>query len=454
MWIKNTGIKNQELGIKNLNSSFIIHHSKQEDFPKIMLVDMNSFFASVEQQANPKFRNKPLGVCPSVHETSCIIAASKEAKAVGIKTGTLIYKAKKIYPKIILVQSEPEKYREVSRAMNEILRQYSNRVARYSIDESFLGLSDQKLNPLIIGSEIKQRIKDEVGEYLTCSVGIGPNKFIAKLGSDLHKPDGLTIIWRSNLPEIYKHLKFSDLWGVARGWTNRLNALGIDGPSQMLNFPVSNLLAAFGKPGFYIWQRICGLEVDVISTRRSDDQDLIYDWDSSSSPVSDSLSSEEEGSDEYDKPKSFGHSWVLNFRTIEKEKLRVVIMRLAEKAARRMRSAHFKSGGVYLSVTDVAGNHFHVSKKLKRSINTGEELYLEALILWKNWSFIHEIMHIAVGFIHLLRDFLQLDLFSDKNPALIKTLDHINDRYGEFTIRSGLLVNTSSFAPDAIAFGK
>src|SRR4051812_32759195 len=98
--------------ISRNNSSFIIHNSHEKGLPKLMLVDMNSFFASVEQQANPRFRNEPLGVCASLHETSCLIATSKEAKKLGIKTGTLIYKAKKIYPKIILVQAEPEKYRE------------------------------------------------------------------------------------------------------------------------------------------------------------------------------------------------------------------------------------------------------------------------------------------------------------------------------------------------------
>src|SRR3989344_9096994 len=103
-----------------------------QNFPRIMLVDMNSFFASVEQQANPKLRGRPLGVCASVHPTSCIIAASKEAKALGIKTGTLVYKAKKICPEIILMQAEPEKYREVNRRMVKIFSDYTDRMEVYS----------------------------------------------------------------------------------------------------------------------------------------------------------------------------------------------------------------------------------------------------------------------------------------------------------------------------------
>jgi DNA polymerase-4 len=176
--------------------------------------------------------------------------------------------------------------------------------------------------------------------------------------------------------------------------------------------------------GFYIWQRILGLEQDEVRSLEDD-------------------------------PKSFGHSWVLNFRTTDKAKLSPVIMRLAEKAARRMRRAQFTATGVYLSATDVTGRYFHVSRRLHRTINTGQELYREALKLWAVWEFKREIMHIAVGFTGLLADSRQLDLFGeDRLRALTETLDAINDRYGEFTIRPAILTETSDFAPDAIAFGK
>ncbi|MBX4205439.1 MAG: DNA polymerase IV [Candidatus Doudnabacteria bacterium] len=434
-----------------------------EEIPKIMLVDMNSFFASVEQQANPKYRGKPLGVCASLHPTSCIIAASKEAKALGIRTGTLIYKARKICPDIILAESEPEKYREVNRRINRIFADYTDRVESYSIDESFLDLEDAACNPLAIGAEIKQRIRDEVGEWLTCSVGIGSNKFMAKLAADMKKPDGLSVVWRSGLDEIYRNLEFTDLWGVARGWQKRLMSLGMTGPRDVLSYPVANLLAVFGKPGFYIWQRINGLEQDLIPISNVDylnpKQYLKLENDQNSLEDSnfDDLNlfrASDLGFRNSDAPKSFGHSWVLNFRTTDKDRLKAVVMRLAEKAARRMREQGFKASGMYFGITDVAGGCVHKSKKLKRTINTGQELYDEALNLWANWEFRHDIMHIAVGFTNLLSDCLQLDLFGGHNSDLIKTLDNINDRYGEFTVRSGLLTETSGYAPDAIAFGK
>ncbi len=421
--------KNQELRIRNYeyrtkdhNSSFIIH-SNQKVLPRLMLVDMNSFFASVEQQANPTLRGKPLGVSNSRREAACLIGTSREAKALGIKNGTPLYKARKICPKIVVVETEPEKYREVNRKIVKIFKDYTDRLQVYSVDEAFLDLSDHKSNPMVIGAEIKRRIRQEVGDWLTCSVGIALNRFMCKLAADMQKPDGLSVVWRENLPQIYRHKAFRDLWGVAHGWENRLLRLGIPGPLQFLSYPVANLLAAFGKPGFYIWQRLHGLEVDELDNEDKD-------------------------------PKSFGHSWVLNFRTKDKERLKPVIMRLAEKAARRMRAEGFQARGVYLTMATVDGDNFHISKKLKQSIRTGQELYHLALDLWRNWEFRQEVMHVAVGFGYVQRDSRQLSLFGDRTPSLIKTLDFINDRYGEFTIRPALLTHSQDFAPDAIAFGR
>ncbi|OGE80441.1 MAG: hypothetical protein A2660_03135 [Candidatus Doudnabacteria bacterium RIFCSPHIGHO2_01_FULL_45_18] len=404
--------------------------------PRIMLVDMNSFFASVEQQANPFLRGRPLGVSPrlastsdgesrraSSHPTSCLIGTSKEAKALGIKNGIPLYKARKICPEIMVIESEPEKYREINRQINRIFLDYTSVVETYSVDESFLDFRESKLNPLLVGAEIKKRIKQEVGEWLTCSVGVASNKFMAKLAADLEKPDGLSVVWRENLPAIYEQKKFTDLWGINRGWANRFQKLGIQGPKELLDYPVQNLISIFGKPGFYIWQRVQGLEEDVIQN---------YEHD----------------------PKSFGHSWVLNFRTTHKEQLKIVILRLAEKAARRMRREGFAASGMYLSIRLVDGNHFHRSKKLQFQIETGLELYREAMAIWQHWNFQLDVMHIAVGFTSLLRKTKQLELFVDKQIKLMPALDLINDKYGEFAIRSGLLTHTQDFAPDAIAFGK
>ncbi len=388
-----------------------------------MLVDMNSFFASVEQQANPFLRGRPVGVAASLHETSCLIATSKEAKAMGIKTATSMYKAKRICPNIAVVKAEPEKYREVSRRVNQIFADYTDLVEPYSIDESFMDLSSSKLSPIRIGMEIKRRIREEVGEWLTCSVGIAPNKFIAKLAADYQKPDGLSILWASQLREVYQGKKLSDLWGISRGWTKRLAGLGIFTPIQLMDYPLANLMAVFGKPGYYLWQKVNGLDEDEIAT-------------------------------EEDASKSFGNSWVLNFRSQDKKLLAPVVLRLAEKAARRMRREGFVSSCIYISVRLADGGGFQQSRRLKFKINTGMELYTEVMDLWQSWKFASPVMHIAVGFTSLSPKMNQISFWPEAEDNLTPVLDKINDKYGEMMIRPGSLTKASDYAPDSIAFGK
>jgi DNA polymerase-4 len=322
-----------------------------------------------------------------------------------------------------LLPAEPEKYREVHRAINKIFDSYSVSVEPYSVDESFLDFRGSKLNPLVIGAEIKQRIRQEVGEWLTCSVGIAPNKFMAKLAADLKKPDGLSVIWRENLPEIYKHKKLSDLWGIGRGWTKRLARLGIETPIQLMDYPVANLMQLFGKPGFYLWQRVNGLENEVVE---ADDV----------------------------QQKSFGNSWVLNFRTTDREQLKPVIFRLAEKAARRMRQEGFAASSIYFHLRLANRESIGASKRLKFQVATGQELYEEALKMWETWKISSPVMHMAVGFSGLAPKVHQLSFWSQDEDHLTPALDQINDKYGEFTVRPGLIMKSSDYAPDSIAFGQ
>ncbi len=391
--------------------------------PRIMLIDMNSFFASVEQQANPCLRGIPCGVGPALHEGNCLIGTSREAKALGIKNGISTYQARKIYPGIVVLRAEPQKYREVSKQVNRIFSDYTDKVEPYSIDESFLDFRDSKDNLLHVGAEIKRRIRSEIGEWLTCSVGLAPNKFMAKLAADLKKPDGLSVIWRENLPEVYAHVKFSDLWGIGRGWTKRMERLGILSPLDLMNYPVANLMQLFGKPGFYLWQRVNGFEVEETEASIADQ-------------------------------KSFGNSWVLNFRTTDKAKLQPVVLRLAEKAARRMRSEGFAANGIYFHLRLASHESLGSSRRLGFQIETGQELYDEAMKMWANWKFNSAVMHVAVGFISLAPKVSQLSFWDQKENRLTGVLDKINDKYGEFTVRPGLLTKTQDFAPDSIAFGK
>ncbi|MBI4363543.1 MAG: hypothetical protein HY545_01710, partial [Candidatus Doudnabacteria bacterium] len=235
-------------------------------------------------------------------------------------------------------------------------------------------------------------------------------------------------------------------------------------PLQLLGYPVQNLISLFGKPGYWVWQRVNGLEIDEINPnieyrnpkqiQISNDQNPKAEFGTFEHLNLDIVSDLEFRASDFTR-KSFGHSWVLNFRTMDKERLRPVILRLAEKAARRMRAEGLMAYDFYLSIRMVDGSLIAKSKKLKFAINTGLELYEQALILWKDWRFHADIMHIAVGFRDLVEYSRQLELnYGLTDCGLQDCLDVINNKYGEFTVRSGLLTNTQDYAPDAIAFGR
>ena len=162
---------------------------------------MNSYFASVEQQANPHLRGRPVGVCE--HLGGLIIAPSVEAKRLGIKLGTPVWEALRTCPHIALLPTDPPKYRSVTEAFNRILADYTDCVERYSIDESFVDISEccagDWNDALLIGLQIKQRLRREVGEWVSCSIGIGPNKLVAKIAADL---DGGVIFHNSSPPPL------------------------------------------------------------------------------------------------------------------------------------------------------------------------------------------------------------------------------------------------------------
>ena len=193
-------------------------------------VDMNSFFASVEQQYNKALRNRPLAVVPVRTDTTCVIAASYEAKALGIKTGTPVREALRLCPKIVLVDARPELYMEVNRKILESLNEFFVDIKPLSIDEMacWVGRLDRGPDAEVrLGHRIKQAIFKHAGDYMRCSVGFAPNIFLAKVASDMQKPDGLTRLDERNMPHALYDVPLRDLPGVGRSMFRRLNRCGI-----------------------------------------------------------------------------------------------------------------------------------------------------------------------------------------------------------------------------------
>ncbi len=228
-------------------------------------IDMNSYFASVEQQANPHFRGRPLGVCAYLHKNGCVIAASVEAKKQGVKVGMSLQECRQKCPDMVFVQNDPPKYRAVTSRVFALLHELTDRVEHYSIDEAFLDFTGWYRDPAEVAWALcraRLRIQAEVGDWLTCSIGIAPSKFLAKLASDMEKPNGLVIITPENLDDVLGSLDLEEAWGIGSRIKKRLNRLGIFTLLDLKSYPVANLMRALGKAGWLWHERLRGRDVD------------------------------------------------------------------------------------------------------------------------------------------------------------------------------------------------
>ena len=234
---------------------------------KILYVDMNSFFASCEQQINYYLRNRPIAVCVYPGKFGAVIAPSIEAKKFGIKLGMRLDEAMRKCPELIPLETHPNRYREFHVEIMNVLRKYCEDVIPKSIDEAFCNFGNYKLvqkDLVALAGQIKEDIRNDVGDYLKCSIGIAPNEFLAKLASDIKKPDGTTVISPENIDETLGRLSLTDLPGIARAMALRLKTAGIETPLQLRYTPPVELKRACkGITGLYWHYRLNFSEVDI-----------------------------------------------------------------------------------------------------------------------------------------------------------------------------------------------
>ncbi|MGI4758916.1 MAG: DNA polymerase Y family protein [Janthinobacterium lividum] len=288
-------------------------------------VDLNSFFASVEQQLHPEYRGKPLAVVPSFADTTVAIAASYEAKALGIKTGTRVGDMKRICPDIIMVEGSHTTYAEYSHKISAAVELACPVAHTPSIDEMVCQLIGREQEPpraREIAMAIKQSIRDNVGETLRCSIGMAPNRYLAKIASDMQKPDGLIGLLPSQLPRALLHLELRDLPGVGARTEQMLIGKGITTMPQLL---------ALDREGMHrLWNSVWG--------------DRLYHW----------LHGHSTGDDGAPLPnemqKSLGHSHVLSPAHRTPEGAWAVAHKLLHKAAMRLRMEKLCAGSMSLTV--------------------------------------------------------------------------------------------------------
>ncbi|MBI4099604.1 DNA polymerase IV [Candidatus Microgenomates bacterium] len=349
----------------------------------VMHVDMNSYFATVEQQANPRLRGKPLAVSGRPHINSVIAAASIEAKKFGVKSGMGTWEAKKICPQLIFIPGDPAKYLAITGKLLKIFKTYSPTVEIFSIDEVFLELSD---NLVPIALEIKRRIREEVGDHITCSIGIAPNKFLAKLASEKKKPDGLTIVTKENLDEILLSSKLDDFCGIGRQTLKRLVGMGIYTVAQLRQIPVD-----------FIGEKLHNMAYGI------DDSVVVG---------------------EQPEAKSFSHSLTLPKESSDRDYIEAVLLYLSEKVARRMRADNFTGRIVHCN---------GVQKALLHYIDTGLEIFSVGKKLLPDSPI--RALYVGVGNLQKKAATTQSLLPEvQREEKIIAALDLANNRFGENSV--------------------
>ncbi|MGH2574075.1 MAG: DNA polymerase Y family protein, partial [Ignavibacteria bacterium] len=254
-----------------LTGNFDNNSIKKRNGPWVLFADMNSYFATVEQQYNYWLRGRPVGVCVYTGRYGCVIAPSIEAKAKGVKVGMRLNEAIKLCPDLVPVETRPERYREVHKKFIKVLERYSEEVIPKSIDEAVVDLTNYGLyykDQIEVAKRIKKDIYNEVGDWLKCSIGIAPNAFLAKFAANLKKPDGLILISPDNIDEMLKNVKLTDLPGIKEGMARRLITSGIKTPLELRHSSPSKLKSACSSiVGVYWYYRLNFSEVDQINNR-------------------------------------------------------------------------------------------------------------------------------------------------------------------------------------------
>ena len=401
-----------------------------------LFLDLNSYFASVEQQLHPELRGKPVAVVPVMTDSTCAIAASHEAKKFGIKTGTNIGEARRLCPELELVEASHDVYVEFH---HEILKEIDRHFPVHvicSIDEMACKL-DTPRRPLQAAVDLAKRIKrglrERMGECITCSIGLAPNRFLAKVASDMQKPDGLVTLLSEELPGRLLELELRDLCGIGRRMEPRLHACGIRTMSDLWQAERETLHRAWGGVcGDRFWHALHG------------------------------------GASEDDPPaqhRTLGHSHVLAPELRTPPQAGVVARRLLLKAASRLRRMHYRATHLHLSVRTEEGPRCEAQAKFDAACDS---IVLVRVLtdLWQQvmkqarWQRLKKVSVTLMG-LEAESQPQQLELFAsateaasrERRETLSRTLDQINQKRGRDSVVIGFTPNTvRTFSGTKIAF--
>ena len=395
----------------------------------IFHVDMNAYFASVEQAANPFLRGKPIAVGGGTSGNRTIVAAcSYEAKARGVTNAMPYWEAKKLCPDLIMVAGDMNKYIYTSSEIMQILRGYTPLVEVFSIDEAFLDVTNivprpSSPDPISLAKDIKRKIREKFN--LTCSIGISYNKLLAKLAGELKKPDGLKVITPADIPDGLKDVPVSTLCGVGRKLEEYLGQMGIKTFGKLNRCPRETLVKRFGAAcGEHLWQMGQGI----------DNSEVL--------PSSHEIEA-----------KSMGHSYTLPKSTSDMDEVKGYLLRLAEQVGRRLRKDNYRGNVVHVSLGFGDYQFWGKQKKIDDHIDDGYEIFKVAEGLIDNRLTKDKVRFVGVSVSNLFHKLDQISLLPEKeaNKKALKAVDQINDRFGEFTVERASILRTTLEAKAGMA---
>lgn len=388
----------------------------KEMYPKkgrvILHVDMNSFYASVEMAYNPSLKGKPLAIAGNPEERrGIIVTCSYEARKHGVKTTMAVWEAKKLCPQLIVMKPNFERYRAASQGMFAILQQYTHLVEPVSIDEGYMDITEsyELGSPLEIANQIQKQMMRELD--LPCSIGIAPNRFLAKTASDMRKPLGITVLRKRDVQKILWPRPVIDMHGIGSKTAEKLNGIGIFTIEDLAHAYEIQLKALLGINGLRLKERANGI----------DDR-----------PV------DPEAATEF---KSIGNSTTLPMDVANQKELMTVLESLSEKVAVRMKRKKVIALSIGITIRYKDRKTITRSKKLPNPISWQDEIFAEAKrLLLKNWNGdpVRLLGVTSSDLVEKKQGVKQLDLFSYEKEAkkepLLDTIEQLRKKYGEHAI--------------------
>ncbi|MGE7601324.1 DNA polymerase IV [Peribacillus sp. NPDC097675] len=392
----------------------------------ILHVDMNSFYASVEMSYDESLKGKPLAIAGNVEERrGIIVTCSYEARKFGVKTTMPIWQAKKLCPQLIIQKPNFERYRKASLAIFEVLRQYTEIVEPVSIDEGYMDISEcaELGSPLEIAKSIQERIHNTMD--LPCSIGIAPNKFLAKTASDMKKPMGITVLRKRDVSRILWPLLVGEMHGIGGKTSEKLLTIGIKTIGDLANAHEIQLKQLLGINGIRLKERANGIDTRVV------DPEAIFDH------------------------KSIGNSTTLPHDSTNQRELVGVLGKLSGKVAARLKNKRLLGQKIGITIRYKDRRTITRSKMVSNPFFEKEDILNWATDLFlKNWNgeAIRLLGVTAYDVIEKEAAFKQLDIFSFQKDAekepLYDAMEHLQNKYGENIIKKGLALKERSIGTD------